>query len=134
MAVLLPAVVQLSCDDALLASAAEAVDVMEVADVADVADAVDAAAGVPAVGGGTAAIAPANAPLSAFSRSASALDTGSASECLPEGSFDASVEDLLLPLAGAALVDTVPAAGVVASDWASAAEKSSVPAPDCVVV
>lgn len=137
--VLLAAAKRLSCAEVPLADAVDVEDVVvDVADVADVADVVDAAAeadvadavdAAAAVGVGTAATAPANAPLSAFSRSARALDTGSASECLPEASLDASVEDLL-PFVGAALVDTAPSAGGVASDWANAAEKPSSPVPD----
>lgn len=108
----------LPCDEAPLA---------DTVDVADVPDGVEA---VPLVGVGIAATAPANAPLNAFSRSVRAVDTGSAPECLPDG----SVADLLLPLAGAALVAAVPSAGVAASDWASALEKSSLAVPDCAVV
>ena len=92
-------------------------------------------AGVPeAAAGGTPTIAPASAPASAFSRSVSALDTGSDAACFAGGSLDSSVSELALASvaavsAGAALFD-----GVAARDCASAAEKSSVTTVGVVVV
>src|SRR6185312_4248306 len=82
----------------------------------------------------TPTIAPASAPASAFSRSVSALDTGSDAACFAGGSLDSSVSELALASvaavsAGAALFD-----GVAARDCASAAEKSSVTTVGVVVV
>lgn len=81
-------------------------------------------------------IAAAIAPASACSKNASALEAGSAVGCLAAGGLDPSVSGAwdLGPEASVAVApsDGV-AAGVAASDWASAAEKSVVSAAAAVV-
>jgi hypothetical protein len=65
----------------------------------------------------------ASAPASACSRRASALDAGSAADCFAAGWLGPSASDAW-DVAAEASVAPVPSAGVAASVWASAAEKS----------
>ena len=88
-------------------------------------------AGAPGTAAG-AGIAAASAPASACSRKANALATWSAADCLAAGWLGPPASDAWDFAAGAS-VAAAPSAGVAASDWASAAEKSLVSAAAAVV-